>query len=71
MVSGDERRGMSDLARTQGSSRAMARSEQRELLAALAAYAAALTRLGHPVPYWMRNELAMSRSMFGRTPGRN
>ena len=52
-----------DLTRTEGS-RALAESEQRELLAALAAYAAALTRLGHPMPYRMRSELAMYRAMF-------
>ena len=62
-----------DLTRTQGS-RAMAQSEQRELMAALAAYVLALTRLGHPVPYRMRSELAMYQAMFdptrvsGRTP---
>ena len=60
-----------DLARTQGSSRAMSQSEQRELLAALAAYAAALTRLGHPVPYRMRSELAMYRAMFDPTRRRH
>lgn len=60
-----------DLARQQGSSRAMAHSEQRELLAALAAYAVALTRIGHPVPYRMRSELAMYRAMFDPTRRRN
>ena len=60
-----------DLARQQGSSRAMAQSEQRELLAALAAYAVALTRIGHPVPYRMRSELAMYRAMFDPTRRRN
>jgi hypothetical protein len=60
-----------ELARTQGSSRAMARPEQRELLAALAAYAVALTRLGHPVPYRMRSELAMYRVMFDPTRRRS
>jgi hypothetical protein len=60
-----------ELARTQGSSRAMAQSEQRELLAALAAYAVALTRLGHPVPYRMRNELAMYQAMFDPTQRRH
>jgi hypothetical protein len=49
----------------------MSQSEQRELLAALAAYAAALTRLGHPVPYRMRSELAMYRAMFDPTRRRN
>jgi hypothetical protein len=58
-------------ARTQGSSRATAQSEQRELLAALAAYAVALTRLGHPVPYRMRNELALYRAMFDSTQRRH
>jgi len=53
-----------DLARAQGSSPAMIQSERRELQAALAAYAVALTRLGHPVPYQMRNELAMYQAMF-------
>ena len=56
-----------DLTRTQGSSREMTQSEQRELLAALAAYVVALTRLGHPVPYRMRNELAMYQAMFDPT----
>ena len=56
-----------ELTRKQGSSREMVQSEQRELLAALAAYAVALTRLGHPVPYQMRSELAMYRALFDPT----
>ena len=55
------------LTRNDGSSRTMAQYEQRELLAALAAYAVALTRLGHPVPYRMRSELAMYQAMFEPT----
>jgi len=37
---------------------------QRSLLAALEQYAAALTRHGRPVPYRLRDELAMYRAMF-------
>ncbi len=39
-------------------------SEQRQLLAALEAYAVALTRHGHPMPYRMRSDLSMYRAMF-------
>ena len=56
-----------ELTRSQGTSREMAQSDQRELHAALAAYAVALTRLGHPVPYRMRNELAIYRALFDAT----
>jgi hypothetical protein len=38
--------------------------EQRLLLAALEQYAAALTHHGRPLPYRMRDEVAMYRAMF-------
>jgi cytolysin (calcineurin-like family phosphatase) len=53
-----------DLARAQGSVSGLAAPEQRRLLAALEGYAVALTRQGRPVPYRMRTELAMYRSLF-------
>ena len=49
-----------------GSSRAA--TEQRELLTALERYAAALSVHGSPMPYRMRNEMAMYRAMFGTQP---
>lgn len=54
-----------DSARTQRSLRGAATSEQRMLLAALEGYAVALTICGHPMPYKMRGELAMYRTLFG------
>jgi len=39
-------------------------TEQRLLLAALERYAAALTQHGTPMPYRMRDEVAMYRAMF-------
>ncbi len=39
-------------------------AEQRLLLAALEQYAAALAHLGRPMPYRMRDEMAMYRAMF-------
>lgn len=39
-------------------------AEQRLLLAALEQYAAALTHHGTPMPYRMRDEVAMYRAMF-------
>ncbi|QBX56752.1 hypothetical protein EXE58_15660 [Nocardioides seonyuensis] len=39
-------------------------AEQRVLLEALEQYAAALSRQGSPMPYRMRDELAMYRAMF-------
>lgn len=39
-------------------------AEQQALLAALERYAAALTRLGRPLPYRLRDEVAMYRAMF-------
>lgn len=39
-------------------------AEQRLLLAALERYAAALNHHGRPMPYRMRDEMAMYRSMF-------
>jgi hypothetical protein len=42
-------------------------AEQRLLLAALEQYAAALTRHGRPMPYRMRDEMAMYRAMFSST----
>lgn len=41
-----------------------AAAEQRELLAALEQYAAALAHHGRPMPYRMRDEMAMYRAMF-------
>jgi hypothetical protein len=38
---------------------------QATLLTALEAYAAALTTAGHPLPYRMRDELAMRRCLAG------
>ena len=52
--------------RTQAT-RGLAQSEQRELLAALAAYTVALTRLGHPVPYRMSREMAMYEALLAPT----
>lgn len=46
-----------------GSSRTA--TEQRMLLTALERYAAALTSRGSPMPYRMRDEMAMYRAMFG------
>lgn len=40
-------------------------AEQRLLLAALERYAAALAHHGRPLPYRMRDEVAMYRAMFG------
>ena len=40
-------------------------AEQRLLLAALERYAAALAHHGRPLPYRMRDEVAMYRGMFG------
>ena len=40
--------------------------EQRLLLAALEQYAAALAHHGRPLPYRMRDEVAMYRAMFPR-----
>lgn len=57
------------LTRPQGSSKVVPRSEQQELLAALEAYAVALTSHGHPMPHHMRSELAMYRAMCA-PPGR-
>lgn len=37
---------------------------QRELLRALQSYAAELNRRGQPLPYRLRNEVTMYRSMF-------
>ena len=57
-----------DLTRPQESLRGESKSQQqRQLLAALEAYAAALTAHGHPMPYRMRRELAMYRAMFDST----
>ena len=56
-----------DRERTRGRLRGAATSEQRLLLAALEAYAAALTTHGHPMPYRMRSELAMYRAMCDST----
>lgn len=39
-------------------------AEQRLLLAALERYAAALSHHGRPMPYRMRDEMAMYRAMF-------
>jgi hypothetical protein len=39
-------------------------AEQRLLWAALEQYAAALTHHGRPMPYRMRDEVAMYRAMF-------
>jgi hypothetical protein len=39
-------------------------AEQRLLLAALDRYAAALTHHGRPLPYRIRDEVAMYRAMF-------
>jgi hypothetical protein len=39
-------------------------AEQRLLLAALEQYADALAHLGRPLPYRMRDEVAMYRAMF-------
>lgn len=51
-------------ARTQRSLPGVASLEQRGLLKALEEYAVALTSQGHPMPYRMRNELVMYRTMF-------
>jgi hypothetical protein len=39
-------------------------AEQRQLLAALEQYAAALTHHGRPMPYRMRDEMAMYRALL-------
>ena len=57
-------RSVLDLARTQSRFRGVVTAQQRELLAALEGYAAALTVHGHPMPYRMRSELAMYRAML-------
>ena len=41
-----------------------AAGKQQELLAALESYAAELSRRGLPLPYRLRNEVAMYRLMF-------
>jgi hypothetical protein len=44
--------------------------KQQELLSALESYAAELSRRGLPLPYRLRNEVAMYRLMFpDRRPG--
>jgi hypothetical protein len=48
----------------------LAAAEQRLLLSALERYVAALTSHGNPVPYRLRDEMAMYRAMFGRGPRR-
>jgi hypothetical protein len=55
------------LARERGPVRQVAEwtSAQATLLSALEAYAAALTSAGHPLPYRMRDELAMRRRLAG------
>ncbi|HEY6934399.1 MAG TPA: hypothetical protein VI452_13460 [Marmoricola sp.] len=45
-------------------------AEKRLLLAALERYAAALTHHGRPLPYRMRDEVAMYRAMFSPRPSR-
>jgi len=60
-------RAMVDLARVQGSLQGVATVEQRRLLAALEGYAVTLASHGHPVPYRMRDELAMYQAMFNPT----
>lgn len=62
-------RSVLDLARAQGSLRGVTTWEQRQLLGALESYAVALTSHGHPMPYRMRSELAMYRTMFPTRPG--
>lgn len=44
-----------------------ATNAQRDLLAALEAYVAALQRRNQPVPYRVRDELALYRSLFHST----
>jgi hypothetical protein len=55
------------LARERGPVRHVAEWTQAQstLLTALEAYAAALTSAGHPLPYRMRDELAMRRRLAG------
>jgi hypothetical protein len=48
---------------TTGSQATVATNARRDLLDALEAYAAALGRRGQPVPYRVRDELALYRSM--------
>lgn len=52
-----------DLARTRGASREVITPEQRLMLAALEGYAVTLASHGHPMPYRMRSELAMYRTI--------
>jgi hypothetical protein len=44
-------------------------AEQRVLLAALERYAAALAHHGRPMPYRLRDEMAMYRTMFDTPRG--
>ena len=58
----------SDLGRARSANGALGSAsvatEQRQLLTALERYAAALDHHGSPLPYRMRDEVAMYRTMF-------
>ncbi len=57
------------IARTRQASRLQAMEQQQELLCALQDCAASLARHGHPVPYRMRSDIAMYRTLL--TSGRH
>ena len=53
------------LRRVAGSQHVAAAAAQRELLGALEKYVEAIGRAGRPVPYRLRDELAMHRALAG------